>query len=118
MKGMLAVVLSHAIATPASAGFMDGNDLYEVCKEAKRWEDGVDVKYGPQKSARCLGYIIGVADTFLLSGNRIDQCDTDNTKAGQIEDVAFKYLVEHPDQRQRSASLLVSLAINAAFCEN
>jgi hypothetical protein len=117
MRGVLAVVLGLAIATPASAGFMDGNDLYTACKDGQRWSDGAKIQFGSEQAARCMGYVLGVTDIYRLSGDRAQKCSMDNVTAGQLVDVTLKYLTDHPDQRQRAASLLVAFSINAAFCQ-
>jgi len=114
----LQLSLGLAIATPAYAGFLDGNELYQTCKDGRRWMDGANLRNGPEQSPGCRSYVLGVVDTFMLAGDRAEKCDMTNVTAGQLVDVTIKYLADHPDMRQRSASALTAFALNTAFCRN
>jgi hypothetical protein len=101
MRGMLAVVLGLAIATPASASFMNGNDLMKVCSSDDRLDKG-----------QCLGYIKGVVDV----APRKDTCVPAEATVGQIRDIFLKSMKENPEDRDLLASALLAVALHEAFC--
>lgn len=100
----------------AFASFKTGNDLLAECKEAS----GVDF-------GECLGYVLGAADamegptiyTTKIRNGAIAQrpraCFRDEVTAGQLRDIVVKWLEDHPQIRDMSASACVEAALSAAF---
>lgn len=95
----------------AQANFLSGNDLHDFCT-------------GSVPFAR--GYIMGVADLndlnlggVDLSGQTFVQrqfiCVPQGVTGQQAGDVVCKYLVDHPEERQNPAALLVYKALLAAW---
>lgn len=98
----LAVVASPLVATPANAGFTDGNELHSHCGDKSGYLQGY-----------CDGYIGGVADSI----EQEQLCLPDTVKFGQLRDVVLIFLRDHPQDRHFSASSLVIAAIKQAFCK-
>jgi hypothetical protein len=90
----------------SSGGVTSGHDLFEQCKAAP------DAFY----SGACAGYIVGVADA--MSGNPVagfNACIPSGVPRQQLEDVAVKYMTDHPDFRQYTAASLVASALSEGF---
>ena len=92
----------------AFASDMTGNTLLEYCGTSATtrdspatWQQGV-----------CDGYITG-AEGVLVSAGVV--CPPDGVTNAQVIDIASKYLIEHPEIRERPAHLLVGLALKATF---
>ena len=84
----------------------DGNRLLEICKSPA----------GSEERAHCLGYVKGVSETlfFLAARGVLDgsPCLPHGTTLGQSVDVVVTYLTEHPKDRNKSAAVLVTTALN------
>ena len=100
-----------AFTQPARAGFMTGNQLYSACTAEKN-----DPTYY-QRIAQCQSYVTGALDMLdgLQSFKKLPVCLTSGVTVGQVTDITIKYLREHPEKRNYSASSLVFLAANEAF---
>ena len=90
--------------TPAHAGFVDGNKLYEVCSVTDM---------SSSKFTYCIGFITGVFDSSAL----LDRCVPDNAGIGPVRDVIKQYLLSHPEERHFAASAIVTEAVQRAFCK-
>lgn len=104
---LIATFLAALASPPAYAGFIDGNELYDICTK------GINAR-GPthfQDHAQCAGYIEGVVDTSSTG-----DCLPENVKISQLMDIAHDYLRSHAATRHRGASYLVESAIREAFC--
>ena len=104
---MIAVAIAAAISSaPVSdvAAWQTGNDLLRFCTT-------------PRSSDACFGYIERVADAMAdgvpLFGRRA--CIPAGADAGQIRDVAVRYLESRPDIRHGSAAQLAAIAYSEAF---
>jgi hypothetical protein len=86
-----------------SGSFVSGNDLYEKCNS----ESGT-VSHGI-----CGGYITGIADLLNNAGKLCIPHQMVTVR--QLLDIVVKYLREHPEERNISASLLVVLALHDSF---
>ena len=109
----LSAALLGVASLPATAhsAYLTGNtlhnDLVAWSNVAENRAVGDDVSNGMQG----VSYIIGVADA--LSGTTI--CVTNQNSAGQLTAVVRKYLDDHPDRWQFTASSLVQDALQQAF---
>ncbi len=106
MKIFFAAILILSCSISYSAGFMDG---YELQKYAKGWE----ISSPDIGSDVYIGYIMGVVDSmggvvFVLP---------DNVKAGQLAAIVNKYLKEHPEEWNETASVIVARSFRNAFPE-
>ena len=98
---LAAAALSLAPAT-ANAGWKTGNNLYESCKSER-----------PLQYADCTSFSMGIIDASELLGKTL-HIPADIT-AGQLHDIVFKYLENHPENRHWPASILVWNAIREAY---
>lgn len=108
----LFVVLAAALMpSDAPAQFYTGNNLYSDCTEPR----GTNLYY--QRSARCISYVMGVADQWSLqremSGG--SSCIPSGVTTGQLRDIVTQYLTANPGNRHLSAAALVMLAISQSF---
>jgi hypothetical protein len=113
MRGVLVLVLGVAISTPASAGFISGNELLQSCTSGgKNAEDY-------QNRAECRGYVQGVADELSATQKKFRECmdAKSGVTAGQTVDVVVKYLQDNPAKRNFTAASLATVALMEAFCE-
>ena len=98
---------------PAQADFMNGNVLAGLCAADEEWESG-----------GCVGYIVGVADSFdHLHMSRTggadggQYCIPDSATRQEIVGLVVKSLNKNPDKLDNLAVHLVSNAfINAFNC--
>jgi hypothetical protein len=58
-----------------------------------------------------LGYVLGVHD--VLANNSV--CSPPHTTTGQVADIVYKYLVDHPEKLHEHARDLVRNALSSAF---
>lgn len=106
---LIAALSLAALASPADAQqieIQNGNGLYEVCG------GDAGMEHGTYKAGLCQGYISGVADE--LNGAGII-CYPQNSTFGQLFDIAYMGLRNHPEERHRSSSSLVSRYLRVAF---
>ncbi|MBA8881683.1 Rap1a/Tai family immunity protein [Phyllobacterium myrsinacearum] len=103
----LFAIACAASVNSAHAGFYNGNDLYNVCKDNTKDE-----------YILCLGYTQGSADSFdvirLLS--KKEPCLLSPISGEQVADVVTKYLKNNPDKRHEPGGFLVNKALTEAFC--
>src|SRR5690349_3264159 len=102
----LAVALLAWSIFPASAAQMDGNGLWDNCNQP-------NAEFG---QGLCFGYIAGIAQmvTFEnIEGSTYfwKSCPPGGVTYRQYVDVVKKFLLEHPEDRHRPASLLVLMAL-------
>jgi len=98
---------NSAHAQRSNYQFETGNTLLEKC-ESRQGTTGYYI---------CLGYLVGVADTFdaLRPTTRFDYCLREGATNAQLQRVVVKYLKEHPEELDLSAGWLVVLALTDAF---
>jgi Rap1a immunity proteins len=88
-----------------------GNDLMETCKPPVPGETN-DEKLGHLlPNVFCSGYIRGVADVNQAFG----LIDIRTATNRQLIDIIWKYLADHPEDRDMSAQSLVGAALVKAF---
>ena len=98
-------------AFPAQADFMNGNFLAGLCAADEEWESG-----------GCVGYIVGVADSFdhlhmsrTGGGDGGKYCIPDSATRQEIVGLVVKSLNKNPDKLDNLAVHLVSNAFIDAF---
>src|SRR5688572_26097475 len=105
--GVLAIVGVGAppFASPASAYFLDGDELINHCSATI-----ADERFDP---AVCVTYIMGAYDGFMFQRVARNQprCTPRTLTAGQLREVVVEYLQANPDNRAMDASALVWNAI-------
>lgn len=98
-------------ATPASAGFVSGTQLAEICRADSQGAGN------PLSSAECLGFILGVADTFdcveKLHGFNWDS--TSDVGKPQLVKTVVAWLDAHPSVLAYEADGLVGAALAEAY---
>lgn len=96
---------------PANAGYVSGWDLLEICKANP--EDPAQ----KLKQAQCMGYVIGVADTFdcqdKLHGFTWDS--TSHVSQTALVEIVIDWLNANPDKLQRESDGLVGAALHEAY---
>ena len=81
--------------------FVDGNRLYDDGLEYHKYEEALN--FSGVQAGRYQGYVMGVYDAY----DRILICAPKNVTAGQVADIVFKYLQEHPEIRNKPADFLI-----------
>jgi len=91
------------------AWFIDGNSLYvdgleyyknNIGERANWFRDGIYE-----------GYVFGVFDAY----NQILICSPQNVRGGQVFDIVFKYLQNHPEERNKAADFIVLKALSRVW---
>lgn len=101
----LSLVLMLFMGSPARAGYVSGNMLYESCNSNNLEE------------AFCIGYIAGVSDVMHTGDDilGLKTCFPPNVPTGQLKDVVIRWLETHPKDRHYSAEGLSAIALSEAF---
>ncbi|HFT2748685.1 Rap1a/Tai family immunity protein [Klebsiella quasipneumoniae] len=108
-KWLLALVF--VVALPAKAGFITGNELYELYKASIRAEQASPSEKDLVDASEYLGYVTGVWDT--LEGFAV--CTGDKITRGQIGDMVGEYLKSNPGIRDKQASSIILIYLNAKY---
>ena len=102
---LLAALLAPAAVHPGY--FMKGADMLDACASDH-----------PVDQAQCLGYLMGVADSFsalqYVMGTSL-VCLPDEVTAGELRQVFVKYAGSHPAELDDQARLAVEAAFVDAF---
>ena len=86
-------------------GFIDGNELYS--KGLEYYKDEIGRRGNYFDIGFYDGYVVGVVDAY----DYILFCPPRNVRAGQVLDIVFKYLQNHPEIRNWPANRIVVKAI-------
>ena len=109
--GVLAIVGIGAppFASPASAYFLDGDELMNHCSA-----NIADERFDP---AVCVTYIMGAHDAFMFQRLVRNQprCTPRSLTGGRLRETVVDYLQANPDNRTLDASALVWNAIIAEW---
>ena len=105
MKQILLTLFLSITPITVFAGFTDGNELHEWLLEDEK-ENGSSFQAGLFK-----GYVGGVVDL----GDGILFCTTTGVTRGQFSAVVAKYLKNNPEKWNKSADVIVTDAMKAAF---
>ena len=99
-----AAIAATCLATSAAAqslSFYNGNFLHPVCQT-----EGADLL--------CIGYVAGVLDAArMIPGARV--CVPRRASVRQALGVVKKWMTEHPEERDKTAALLVLKAVTGAW---
>ena len=108
---LAAVALSCLVMSEANAYFVDGNKLFDDCKNYA--SKGQSESF---LSGTCAGYIAGVVDSAVDANTAfcVPQGPT-GVSIAQLVDVAKAYLRDHPEKRHLSAWRLVTDALKEKF---
>jgi hypothetical protein len=111
----LGIILLISVLFPlghAHAQFISGNDLVIYMREYEKDERG-DTSASDIEASRYIGYVIGVYDAhrFLFDS-------PSGTSIGQVCAIVAKYLNEHPEKWNQTASDLVLEALKQAYPKN
>ena len=111
-KAVLAAAFAVS-SSPALANYLTGKDLYGDCSKPQ----------GSFSQGFCSGYISGVVDAIehyqVGKGAEKSVCVPKEASIGQVKEVVVRYLTQHPDERNYTASSLVWDAVRNAFpCKN
>lgn len=111
-KAVLAAALAIS-SPPALANYLTGKDLYADCSKPQ----------GSFSQGFCSGYISGVVDAIeyyqVGKGAEKSVCLPKEASIGQVKEIVVRYLTQHPDQRNNTASSLVWDAVRNAYpCKN
>lgn len=91
-----------------NAGYYTGNDLKPFCTSDRSVEE-----------LQCLKYIEGIYDShdslFHIGKAKRIFCVPENTTSGQLKEIFIKYLNDHPEDLQMTASSLVIVSFADAF---
>jgi Rap1a immunity proteins len=109
MRLSLIAALLLALASPIANADTTGNAWKESCDQQNdAYEVGV-----------CLGQVLGEVDGLTtglwIGASTAPFCIPTGVTNGQIKDVAYKYVTDHPENRQLRLSVLVTSALIAAF---
>jgi hypothetical protein len=99
--------LSLFAASPATPGFLVGDDVWKSCLSSF----SIDV-------GRCEGYISGVHDTVRAyeAWNRIAEiCSPATATHRELRNIVVDYINMHPDYRRAQAASVVVLALRERF---
>ena len=87
----------------------DGNYLYNTGIEYNKVEQGINGNYF--NNAYYIGYVNAIGDTY----NGIFFCPPKNVRLGQILDIVFRYLQNHPESRNKPAYEIVTKALKEVW---
>lgn len=112
-RPLLAILFASVVLTapPASAGFVSGAQLIEICKAD---EQGAG---NPLLAAECQGFVLGVADSFDCVEKLHGFTWNGTTKVSQTQlvNTVVTWLDHHPDTLAYEADGLVAAALSDAF---
>ena len=103
MKKLIFLVL---VVSFSFAGFIDGNNLYQAGLEY--YKNNIGERCNWFQNGFYEGYVDGAFDAYYS----ILICPPNNIKAGQVFDIVFKYLQEHPEIRNKPANIIILKALN------
>jgi len=93
-----------AAATPARAGAITGQALFENCRNYSTYSNYFN-------KGLCVGYITAAVEAF--AGSRF--CLPNGVTIGISVDIMERYLRNHPEQRHLDALSLISSAMSKAY---
>ena len=106
---MIALALFCLAVAEANATYIDGNILFEHCKDYERGKSN-------WFSGACVGYVLGAKDAFDETAKPFCVPEGPNPHiAEQMVETVKLYLRDHPETRNLSASSLVATALKEKF---
>jgi hypothetical protein len=111
MKKLIYLLLMFSFLFAGS--FINGNKLYNVGLENYKIQLGDRGNW--IDSGFYMGYVEGVFDSY----NKVLFCSPLNITSGQVHDIIFKYLQNHPEIRNLPANLIILKALKKIWpCKN
>ena len=121
---LLIITLSLFIATPVMAepeshySSVLGSELQIMCEEASRYYGGY-ISADEVLTKECYKYISGVVDSHtafhIKKGFAPLYCMPNNAQLGQLAEMIYNYINEHPDSLNISAAQIIHDALGEAF---
>lgn len=112
-RHVLAAAFALAVLSPtgATAGYVSGWDLLELCKA-----NPASPVYRLQVS-QCIGYVVGVSDTFDCASklHGFNWSSTAPTTQSDLVKVTVAWLNSHPGLLDRKSDGLVAAALSEAY---
>lgn len=129
MKIWAIVIALCTQASVASAGFITGDELWELCEVGVTEEladEGlsyIDKMTGyalpTPKYSVCLSYAMGVIDSIDVAVKKGLMapifCVPSSVSDEQIEDVVVKFVEDHPEKRHLKGAAIIHAAITEGF---
>jgi hypothetical protein len=110
---LLAAVLAlTTISTgEATAASVTGEQLLYLCTS------NMGGKGNPLTASQCMGFIVGVADTFdcIDASQLFNRANSAKVSQPRLVDHVVKYLIKHPSAQKREAFEVIGLALAAHF---
>ena len=103
------LMIFFLLLAPFAEARSDGNWLMKKC--AYILDDNVTDPNARFSNLFCFGYIQGVTDSRPVDVG----CFGENVTMGQIHRVVMKFLTDHPEALDKSASFLIQEALSKAF---
>jgi hypothetical protein len=109
LAAVLALALNHPVG--AMAGYVNGWDLLEICKASPA------SPHYRLKVAQCMGYVVGVSDTFDCTSklHGFNWSSTAPTTQSDLVKVTVDWLDGHPNLLNHKSDGLVAAALSEAF---
>lgn len=105
MRKLFALLMLMSLSLPVYANYVRGSFLLDSCKSL------VQVS-----NALCGGFVLGVVDASR--GKTWDgklYCIPDEVRPGEIQTIILKWMEEHPEKLNLTASSLIQSALREAF---
>lgn len=106
MKALIASLLL-IISFSGSPSTITGNVMYSGYKEWKK-----EVKTNPAEASLFMGYVRGVGDILIMTKSI---CVSNGVTGGQLFDIVGKSLEDNPENRDSSASALITIILGDTF---
>ena len=111
MKKILFAALLSSTSFSTIAAFYNGNDLIDWDGSRKRVINESATPNDLVMAGMFRGFVVSTFNATLNTRT----CADDKTTINQLEDVVSLYLVNHPELRTKSSSLLAADALSNAF---
>jgi hypothetical protein len=108
---LLTTAVAITVSFAAEAAFVDGNILHEACRMRTASTNYDEFVSGYVTGAVDHGHAIAASNKFAPPYCLPEK----GLKSGQVGDMVCKYLSEHPQNRHRSAGILVEQALRTAW---
>ena len=113
MKKHLMLILA-LVSINAHAFTGTGNDMISNAREYMRWVDG-DSNPSLAEVGLWQGTISGLSSVFYDSSYKYAICYPKNTMSAQLAEIAANYVIEHPEERNKTVTLLTWVSHFEAF---
>jgi hypothetical protein len=115
MKKLIAFALA-AFALNATAFTGSGNEnIREIRNYLKATAAGEGTSTELQDAQWVSGLVAGLSSVFADYRYRLSICYPEKATAGQLAEIAARYIIDHPEERAKSLDVLVHDAHDEAF---